>query len=263
MANIIRSPKSGSDWGGNELMAYNITIIPKPPQQFFPQGGDMPLTDLDPALVTATLDADDVSDDTYRFLSYLDIAINTSQETAIGDFAREVLRTLGFEERGLVLRNRHIFPLTICGDSKATQIDVCLSDRWSLVLLVLQGERTIFSDPEAQVIAEAIAVYQHNNMKRQRVGVLPLDAMTVPCITMVGTRPTFYLVPVTKALSDTVINGQLPSVCTEVFRCVTVAGDNRRSSEGMENPEYRRVAFQHFLAFKALAKSHWEKFLAD
>ncbi|KAK2467349.1 hypothetical protein APHAL10511_000584 [Amanita phalloides] len=129
MANIIRSAKSGSDWGGNELMAYNITVIAKPP----------PLTGLDPALVTASLDADDVSDDTYRFLTYLDLATNAGQETAIDDFAREVLRTLGFEERGLALRIRHNIPLAICGDiGKVAQTDVCLLDRRSMVLLVLQ-----------------------------------------------------------------------------------------------------------------------------
>jgi hypothetical protein len=263
MANIIRSAKSGSDWGGNEVMAYNITITSIPPHQFFPQGVNEPLTGLDPALITAPLDADNVSDDTYRFLTYLDLATNAGQETAIDDFAREVLRTLGFEERGLALRTRHIIPFSICGDiTKVAQTDVCLLDRRSMILLVLQEDKTIFnrSDPEAQVIAEAIAAYQYNNRKRQQMGMHPLDAMTIPCITMVGTRPIFYLVPVTKSLGDAVITGQWPSVATEVLKCVTVAGHNRRSSEGMETPEYRRVALQRFVAFKALAKSHWEAF---
>jgi hypothetical protein len=266
MANIIRSAKSGTDWGANELMAYNITVNAIPPQEFFPQGANVPSTGLDPALITAALDADDVSDDTYRFLTYLDLATNAGKETAIDDFAREVLRTLGFEERGLALRTRHIIPLSICGDiSKVAQTDVCLLDRRSVVLLVLQKDKMIFnpSDPEAQVIAEAIAAYQYNDQKRQRMGLHPLDTMTIPCITMIGTRPTFYLVPVTKALSDAVITGQWPAVKTEVAKCVTVAGHNRRSSEGMETPEYRRVALQRFIAFKALAKNQWEKFLVD
>jgi hypothetical protein len=244
MANIIRCAKSGSGWGSNELIAYNITVTAQEQQQFFPQGADAPLTDLDPALITAAPKATDVSDDTYRFLAYLDLATTASQETAIDDFAREVLRTLGFEERGLVLRTRHTIPLSICGDTnKVSQIDVCLLDRRSTILLVLQQDKTIFkpSDPEAQIIAEAIAAYQYNNQIRQRMDLHPLDTMTVPCITMIGTRPIFYLVPVTKALSDAVITGQWPPVMTEVVKCVTVAGDNvgcakpwrRRSIEGL------------------------------
>jgi len=207
-----------------------------------------------------------VSDDTYRFLSYLDLATNAGQETAIDDFARELLRIVGFEERGLILRTRHTIPLSICGDiSKVAQTDVCLLDRRSTILLILQEDKTIFnpSDPEPQVVAEAIAAYQYNNQKRQRMDLPALSTMTVPCITMIGTRPTFYLVPVTKELSDAVITGQWPKAATEVVKCVTVAGHNRRLSEGMETPEYRRVAFQRMIAFKALAKSQWEKFLVD
>ena len=269
MARFIRSARSGSDWGRNELLAYNITVAPIPPQDFFREEADPPLTGLDPALINSPLDLDDshLSDDTYRFLGYLDLATNTSQETAIVDFARELLRVVGFEERGRILRTRHTIPLSICGENNTVvQTDVCLMDRRSTILLVLrQEDQTIFnpSDPESQVIAEAIAAYQHNNQRRNRMGLPTLNTMTVPCITMVGTRPTFYLVPVTRELSDAVITGQWPEVETKVLMCVTVAGRHRRLSEGMEVPEYRRVAFQRMLAFKAIAKSHWEKFLID
>jgi hypothetical protein len=90
-----------------------------------------------------------------------------------------------------------------------------------------------------------------------------LNAMTIPCVAMVGTRPTFYLVHVTRELSDAVITGQWPGVETRVLMCVTVAGRHRRLSEGMEVPEYRRVALQRMTASKAIAKGHWEKFLVD
>lgn len=63
-------------------------------------------------------------------------------------------------------------------------------------------------------------------------------------------RSTFYLVPVTKEL---LVIGQ--KNVTEVVKCITVAGHNRRLSEGMETPEYRKVAFQRVIAFQALAKS--------
>jgi hypothetical protein len=41
--------------------------------------------------------------------------------------------------------------------------------------------------------------------------------MTIPCITMSGTRPTFYLVPVTQELSTAVIGGVYPATETTVL----------------------------------------------
>jgi hypothetical protein len=98
-----------------------------------------------------------------------------------------------------------------------------------MILLILQADKTVFnaSDPEPQVVAEAIAVYQHNNQHRVRIGLSMLDTMTVPCVTMTGMHPTFYLVPVTRELSDAVITGQWPKAETNVLKCVMVVGHNR------------------------------------
>lgn len=59
--------------------------------------------------------------------------------------------------------------------------------------------------------------------------------MTIPGI-MVSTNPTFYLVPVTKELSDAVMTAQFPQP-TWVLKCVTVAGHQRRVSDGMADTE--------------------------
>ncbi|KAI9458609.1 hypothetical protein BJY52DRAFT_1119629 [Lactarius psammicola] len=136
-------------------------------------------------------------------------------------------------------------------------MDVCLHDRRStIILLVLQGDKTILNStqPEPQVVAEAIAAYQYNNDKQQSRG-LPTR------ITIAGTRPTFYLVPVTQALSVAVGTGQYPEALIEVVKCVTFLCHNHQSSEGMETPEYRRVAFQRFATFKDLAKEYWQTLL--
>jgi hypothetical protein len=250
MANLIRSPKSGSDWTTNELIAYNITVTTRQPREFFLRNPEPSLVGLDPSLINSPVDAENVPDHTFQYLTHLDLATNAGQESLIDDFSRETLRLLGYEERGLALSTRYIIPLTICGDNcRIAQTDVCLLDRQSMILLVLQEDKTIFNStqPEPQ--------------KRQTRGLPTLDAMTIPCITMVGTRPTFYLVPVTQALSIAVVTGQYPEAPTEVVKCVTFLGHNRRSSEGMETPEYRRVAFQRFVAFKDLAKEYWQTFL--
>ncbi|KAF8954892.1 hypothetical protein BDZ97DRAFT_1862361 [Flammula alnicola] len=200
-----------------DLLAYNITVLPVPPNEFFRHGADPSLDHLNPpsSLPRATP-------------TYLDLATRPSQESFIYNFTAETLKLL-----------------------EVAQTDVCLLYCPRLVLLIAVEDKTIFngSDPLPQVIAEAIAVFQANNAKREASGLPPLDAMTIPCITMTGTRPTFYLVPVTRELSEAVILGQYPMNQTKVLNV-----------EGMEDIEYRKLALKRFLAFKTLAKSHGNNF---
>ncbi|KIJ91193.1 hypothetical protein K443DRAFT_29646, partial [Laccaria amethystina LaAM-08-1] len=105
-------------------------------------------------------------------------------------------------------------------------------------------------DPEGQVVAQAIAVFQFNNRKRGEYGLPLLETMTIPCITMAGTRPTFYLVPVTRELSNAVLLGEYPLTQTRVLKCVTVGVSARHTVEGMENIHYRELVFRRVLAFK-------------
>lgn len=268
MANLIRSAKSGRDWSVNELLAYHITIKPLSPDEFFRSGADPSLDDLDPAILNARPGADDpeLSDITVRYLGHLDLATSATQQSLIDDFARETLHLLGFSERNVILSTRFIIPLTICGETNTTaQTDVCLLRRPTLILLILVEDRTLSNstDAQSQVVAEAIGAFQLNNRKREGRGLDPLESMTIPCITMSGTRPTFYLVPVTRALSTAVATGQYPAAETMVFKCVTVAGRHRRANEGMEDTEYRKLALRRLLAFKTLAKSHRQTILYD
>jgi hypothetical protein len=130
-----------------------------------------------------------------------------------------------------------------------------------MIFLVVQEGKTTrsSSDPEPQVIVEAIATFQHNNRKRKDLDLSPLDMMSIPCITMVGTRPFFYQVPVTSQLSECVITGRYPSQPTFV-RCCSPPS-RHRASEGMEVPDYRRAALQYYDAFRGLAKTCWTAFL--
>ena len=154
---------------------------------------------VDPLLIDCTVDADHVTDDTFQYLTHLHLAIN---EGLIADFSQKTLQILGFAERGQVLSMYFKIPLMICGDELSAQTDVCLLTQYQMALLILQEDKMVLnsSQPEPQVIAQAIAAYQHNNEQRIVEGLPTLDAMTIPCITMDGTRPTFYLVPVTQEL---------------------------------------------------------------
>ena len=77
---------------------------------------------------------------------------------------------------------------------------------------------------------------------------------------MIGTRPIFYLVPVTQELSEAVAIAQYPLRPTTIRKCV-VTSPSRRLSEGMETPEFRQLALRHFAAFRTLAEGYWSAFM--
>ena len=243
MANIIRSPKSGNDWGLYEISAYNITVTAQSPQEFFHRKPEAPfkLLGVDPLLIDSDIDAEDsdVPDNmAFQYLTHLNLA-TTHLESSITDIARETLRILGFVERNLALSTHFMIPLTICGEVQFTRTDVCLLTRQTMILLILQEEVTAYEctwEPQNQVIASAIAAYQHNNKQRQCRGLPTLDAMTIPCITMVDMQPTFYLVPVTQELSDAVATGQYPQTSTRVVNCIIGLGPY--DQEGLQVPRY-------------------------
>lgn len=80
---------------------------------------------------------------------------------------------------------------------------------------------------------------------------------------MIGTRPTFDLVPVTRELNGAVATGQYPLRVspTIVTRCV-VALNSHPLSEGMETPDFRQLALLHYTAFLTLADANWLAFVS-
>jgi len=75
---------------------------------------------------------------------------------------------------------------------------------------------------------------------------------------MTGTRPAFYKIPVTAALSNTVTTRNCLHAITNVVGCRV---PSRRAAEGMESPIYRKKALKHLVAFREPAKSLWQDFL--
>jgi hypothetical protein len=129
-------------------------------------------------------------------------------------------------------------------------------------VLVEDKRPTNGTHAEAQVLATAVAAFQFNNRLREKNGLKPLKKMIIPSIIMSGTRPTFYLVPVTTQLSEAVRTGQYPTTQIKVLQCPTIVKDMEGASiVGMEDVEYRRFALQRFLAFKELARGHWRDIL--
>ncbi len=86
MAQLLRSPKPGSDWTANELCAYNITVVPQNKEEFF-RTTDFP-DPAEPSLVgfmTAETRQDAADKRTKQLLHYLDLAMDPKigQEAAL------------------------------------------------------------------------------------------------------------------------------------------------------------------------------------
>ena len=193
------------------------------------------------------------------------LAIHTfayvDQKAAINDFAVELLRMLGFEQRGCILRSRYAIPLNICGESSQTaQTDICLLHHASTIFLLVQEDKSELN-AESKVISEAIASFQENNRNRIWLGKSRKSSMSIPCITMVGTRPIFYVVPVTQQLCTAVERGQNPEEATEVTKCVV--GAETQLSDGMERLDFRLEALMHYVLFRSLTEGLLSDILAD
>ncbi|KAG2130536.1 hypothetical protein BD769DRAFT_635695 [Suillus cothurnatus] len=252
----FRTAKSASNWEQDDLELYHITIEPLNPAQFFPSVPNT-LGGLDPALAFASFGATYVSDKTYRVLRFLEAATDAkAHETSTDEFAHVILTAIGFDdEHELDVRVRYPNSLWVCGEKRSAEVHVCLRDWSAGIVYIIQENKTTKNshDPEPQLIAEAIAAFQNNNNIRQGMGLDSLDKITLPCITMVGTRVTFYLVPVTDELNNAVVYGTYPESETKVRKCqCKVDGVDG----GMEDPVYRTRALQQYIAFRDLAKSY-------
>ena len=177
MANLIRSAKSGSVWTQAELDAYNITIVSENAATFFGLTV-LPQPHIDQELLDNQDAANMTADKNAELINLLDLAmVPSEEESAVVDFAVELFKALGYVRRHRVARTRKDIPLLICGEWRHANADVCIVDRSqnNIVLLVQEdkrfgGSETTRSDAQAQLIAEAIAAFSHNNLLRVEAG---------------------------------------------------------------------------------------------
>lgn len=254
MANLSRSAKSGSDWTDNDLSAYNITIVSQDAATFFGQPA-LPQPALNPELLT-TLNAEEIQDDEcYKLVRYMDLAMNPipGEESAVDDFTMRLLRAIGYETRNRDLRSRKSIPLFICGMWMYAKTDVCVMDSNQIMLLVQEDKQHLeLRDATPQLIAEAIAAFQSNNARRHQVlNLPPLASKVMAGITMTGTSPTFFKIPVTAELNDAIRFGHYPAAPTVVAMHIPdLPRPARRLSEGMRPLDNRRNILACFEAFK-------------
>ena len=112
----------------------------------------------------------------------------------------------------------------LANQGRPPQVDVCIRDDTRAILLVVKVDRHLRgSDPELQLISDAIAAFHNDSIMRvKRLGTNPLTSKVMPGIVMDGTMPTFYKIPITPKLVTAVESGGQPEEETIVCAYRTV-----------------------------------------
>jgi len=236
----ITTVTPGSDWSSKELDFFKIHIkLERNFEQFFNQE---PTTifpkdieeiielDLSNADILERIDWNTIgSKQLSRFAKHVLAVTKThkSVESAVDDLAKTIFEILDYDAKDLSIHTREELQLDMCNARTYAKPDICIeTSRLTIKLLVQEDKNYIVStsktlmntNPEAQVIAEAIAAFQENNKINVKFDLPINNEQLIPCITMIGTYPTFYLFNVTKKLADAVKNGEEPTDITYIKR---------------------------------------------
>jgi len=100
---------------------------------------------------------------------------------------------------------------------------------------------------EPQIFAQAVAVFQVLQQANPDI-----EGIQLPCITMRGSFPTFYKIPVTKVLCNAVRRGKKPAEDTIISRYIPLP--QHRRDAGMNRLTSRQKLVQDLLAFLPFIK---------
>jgi hypothetical protein len=245
--------KSGQKWRDAELKYFNIRILHQNFKDFFGVAEDqlaepnVPLALLNTPTAAVAKAVNDL--ETASFLRVLERA-NAYPESAVDAFAIAVLRLMGYERPGCSLQINENLAFTMCFEECYALADVCVLDDDHIVLLVQEDKPHLQTIANAQLVAEAIAAFTNNNMRRLGLGKDPLTECTIPGIIMRSTSPLFYIIRVTQNLVDCICEGKRPDIPTDVLTYVPALPDG--PDLGMITPRNRRVALQCYQAFRAI-----------
>jgi len=252
MSKIILSAKSGGDWTDNELTAFNIQVDTVNSATFF-NTVQLPAPNVSPVILTNEARPQGILPKGDRlYIHYLRDG-GKGEEASVDDFAAFILGMFNYDEPDRIIHNRKELSFVMCGAVVDARPDVCVMSESEYLLLVQEDKRgTNRTDPEPQLVAEAIAAFYQNNLRRKSAGLDMLDSQIIPGITMVGVVPTFYRIPVTTELVRHVQAGAHPLEKTTVQRCIPpVPNPLSYLDEGLVPLVNRVTVMQCFEAFKA------------
>ncbi|EDR02351.1 uncharacterized protein LACBIDRAFT_309609 [Laccaria bicolor S238N-H82] len=252
MAGLERSAKRVSQWTNNELLAFNIRVKDAGVEAFFniPQ---LPL----PTVSTTILDNLDeppgpLLEMDYPFFAYKHYA---EQPHTFNDFPMFLLKLLRYESGRRLLLVWAKDPLLMAGRRVIANTDLYLMKVGEVkeVLLIVHEDKHSNQDPEAQVIAKAIAAFDRNNNNRVKSGLQRLPDKDIWAIVNRRNALIFYRVHVTTALVDALAAATYPQEETMVLRFIPpVPNHELYKTEGMHPLANRRSVFQCLEALKAV-----------
>ena len=255
MADYDRLPKSGNEWTSEDLHAYNITIREENFRTFFGQPIPIP----PPSELLQKENTSDMNTlENYRIMTHMDLAMDRvpNEESAVIPFLEILFSALEYETltKSVILSQQ--MPFFVCRESRNATADLCITDASEVLLIAQEDKRHMMGNaPEPQLIAQAIATFQFNNFKRTRVlKEAPFTSKIIAGITILGTSPTFFKIPVTQALASAVELGEYPTEPTVVsMHTPEIPRPSCRVAEGMIPLDNREIIFACFEAFKQFA----------
>ena len=141
MANIIRAAKSGSDWGENELLAFNIHVQCVDAKTFFGQVV-LPRATVSPVILN-NIDQPTACNKVERKFFGLLEDTTLGEKSHIDDFAAFLLDLMDYNDGDRVIHSHKELGFVMCGKRVLAEPDVCLVDHPGRggCLLIVQEDR--------------------------------------------------------------------------------------------------------------------------
>nr|CAG8636059.1 1957_t:CDS:1 [Entrophospora candida] len=170
-------------------------------------------------------------------------------ETTVDGLAKELLELFNYDEGDLRIQCHEEMKLEMCGSTTSAKPDVCIETSHLMIKLLIQEDKNyqvsnLNTIAESQIIAEAIGAFQENSKIGQ-----PLESQLLPCITMLGTCPTFYLIGINKELVECVRIGDRPKEKT-IVKKYTISAPIIPMGDVMLLQNHRYHIFQCYEAFR-------------
>jgi hypothetical protein len=254
MARLIQPAASASDWNQLYLESFKIKIEEENDSTIFFEVAELPdpATVVSDAILTATKsDKHNQDRETYRFVHFIELVADAeSLEFTVDDFAVVVLTLMVYDPPGFTVSRGANIGFRMGSKNCSAQPDVCVMDDEKILLVFQEDKRHAHQKPVPQLMAEAIAAFCKNNQIRKEMKLPLWTSRMMYGISMYGTCPTFYKIPITQHLVDCVEEGVSPDKDTEVSSYVPVFPSGM--DKGMMPLDNRRNALQAYLAFRAL-----------
>ncbi|KAF9349203.1 hypothetical protein BGX26_012450 [Mortierella sp. AD094] len=260
----MNDAKSGSNWTTNDLQYRNLAIVNAPKfRDFFGiEPPELPQSvtefcnlNIDSTNIRAAYDAIGNNRTLLRTVTHLYIAIRIciNAESSVGDFAVKILELCEYDEEGRAIGTRPEIIILVRGETYYAKPDVYVHTNDDSIVLLVQEDKnwytgdTKHADSKAQVVAEAVAAYQHNRKKDILAHRPTVIEQRTPYFAMLDTYPIF--ITATEMLSQAVSLGHPSPVATQVKK-YSIPPAPGIIGDALYNLDKRRKIMQAFIAFK-------------